>query len=81
MKGKISFIILCIDEQSKLDRCLKSISKQESINKEVIIVSNKFTQEYIKALLKQEYNFNILFECNNEISTNGELRNRAIDYF
>lgn len=79
MKGKISFIILCIDEQSKLDRCLKSISKQESINKEVIIVSNKFTQEYIKALLKQEYNFNILFECNNEISTNGELRNRAIE--
>lgn len=79
MKIKVSFIILCIDEKSKIDRCLKSISKQESIDKEVVIVSNKFTKEYIKSLLNEEYGLNIVFEYNKEISTNGELRNRAME--
>lgn len=79
MKNKISFIVLCIDERSKIDRCLRSISKQESIDKEVIIVSNKFTKEHIKSLFKDDYNLNIVFECNKDILTNGELRNRAIE--
>lgn len=79
MQSKVSFIILCIDEKSKIDRCLRSISKQDNIDKEVIIVSNKFAKEDIKALLNEEYKLNIVFECNKDIATNGELRNIAMD--
>lgn len=77
---KVSFIVLVDDKLANIEECIVSITNQKCIEKEIILISNTYSEKDITSVISDlDLCKEIYYVCDKNLKNVGSLRNKSLE--